>query len=269
MEEPLWAPRRLKSACLCLLWSWFVPLSVYSWISFDASLGIDLIFYSTDLHPQQVTSEFKECLWTSRKKYITAAALPVLSVLAWGKGELSPCRRLLAADKRFCVFLPAFVFAALYLGITPGSWSITPLQSGSPQWVACSPFRAVTQERQCSTPVGSTEGFLCFIVSSARWDRGVSCCSLTSHGKDYRRSLWRTCCTPVHVFDAIMQNESPPAAAEERFKKQIWYSVRTDSGLHDVVMWFEAIGSALVLFEPWVWPFTLETLNTNTHYSGI
>ena len=96
-------------------------------------------------------------------------SLPALTALAWGKGELSPCRRLPAGDKRFRVFLPAFVSAALYLGITPGSWSITPLQSGSPQRVACSPFRAVTQERQCSAPVGSAESSGCFIVSWAHW----------------------------------------------------------------------------------------------------
>jgi len=141
-----------------------------TWIFSKAGLGIiDLIFFSTDIRAQQLT-EFKALIWTSKKKHMTAAYLPVFCVLAWGRGELSPCRQLHDGDKRFRVFLPAFVSAALYLGITPGSWSITPRQSGMPQWVACSPFRAVAEKRQCSTPVGSAESFLCFIVSSALWD---------------------------------------------------------------------------------------------------
>lgn len=119
------------------------------------------------------------------RSMLTAASQPAFSVLAWGKGELSPCRRLLGVDKRFRVFLPAFVSTALYQGITPGSRSITPLQSGSPQWVACSPFRTVTEERQCNTPVGSTESFLCCIVSSARWD-------------------W-DCCSPLWILSCIAQ----------------------------------------------------------------
>lgn len=115
-------------------------------------------------------NKFRGNIWTSKIKYVIPASPLEFSFMAWGKEELSPCCRLLGRDKRFRVFLPVFAFTSLYLGITPGSWSITPLQSGSPQWGACSPFRAVTEERQCSTPVGSSESFLCVIVSSESWD---------------------------------------------------------------------------------------------------
>lgn len=158
---------------LCRLWSWFVLVSVLNCLSLWSCL--DTLFQrSASTAAVWVWSVCLDLLEEVRDSYIP---LPVFTVLAWGKEELSPRRRLPAGDKRFRGVLPVFVSAALYLGITPGSWSITPLQSGSPQWVACSPFRAVTQERQCNTPVGSTESFRCFIVSSAHWDEGVSCCS--------------------------------------------------------------------------------------------
>lgn len=73
--------------------------------------------------------------------------LPLCCVLAWGEEELSPRRWLLVGDKRSRVSSPEFVSAALYLRITPGSWSITPLQSSPPRWVACSPFRTVTEQK--------------------------------------------------------------------------------------------------------------------------
>lgn len=114
--------------------------------------------WSPNTKPRQIL------IWTSvMKKCATTASLLVFNILAWGK-ELPPCWRLPGRDKKFSLF---FFYLPLYLGITPGSCSITPLQSGSPQWVACSPVRAVREERQWSTPVGSSESFLWVTVSSA------------------------------------------------------------------------------------------------------